>query len=114
MFLFWGVGFDSRDLNMKRFSFGVVLLLATSVQCLDNGLIRTPPMGWSTWNKFHCGINETLVKEIADVMAAKLSKFGYEYVNLDDCWLDSNRDSAGNLQGKYIYASFLDDWFLFR
>ncbi|XP_065840339.1 uncharacterized protein [Oscarella lobularis] len=84
---------------MKRFSFGVVLLLATSVQCLDNGLIRTPPMGWSTWNKFHCGINETLVKEIADVMAAKLSKFGYEYVNLDDCWLDSNRDSAGNLQG---------------
>src|SRR5438132_14392314 len=26
---------------------------------LDNGLARTPPMGWNSWNKFACkGLNE--------------------------------------------------------
>lgn len=24
------------------------------VQALDNGLARTPPMGWMTWERFRC------------------------------------------------------------
>lgn len=24
------------------------------VQALDNGLARTPPMGWMTWQRFRC------------------------------------------------------------
>ncbi len=27
------------------------------VLTLDNGLGRTPPMGWNSWNKFGCNIN---------------------------------------------------------
>lgn len=29
---------------------------------LDNGLGKTPPMGWNSWNKFGCNINETVIK----------------------------------------------------
>ncbi|XP_058114218.1 alpha-galactosidase 1-like [Magnolia sinica] len=64
---------------------------------LTNGVGRTPPMGWNSWNHFWCGINETIVRETADALVSTgLSKLGYEYVNLDDCWAELNRDSEGN------------------
>ena len=31
---------------------------------LDNGLAKTPPMGWNSWNKFGCNVNEKLIKEM--------------------------------------------------
>lgn len=51
-------------------------------------LALTPPMGWNSWNTFRCdGLNEQLVKEVADIMAANgMKEAGYEFVNLDDCW----------------------------
>lgn len=64
-------------------------------QCLalDNGLARTPQMGWNSWNHFHCGINQTIVEQTADAFIKNgLDKLGYEYVNIDDCWAKS-RDS---------------------
>jgi alpha-galactosidase len=78
----------------------VVLLLAvcsTVVLALDNGLGRTPQMGWNSWNHFACGINEQLIKDTAHTIATgPLKEAGYEYVNLDDCW-QKTRDSAGNV-----------------
>ena len=36
--------------------------------------------------------------QMADLMVAKGFKAaGYEYVNIDDCWLAKERDSDGNL-----------------
>lgn len=37
----------------------VILLLAfsTAAQALDNGLMRTPPMGWLAWERFRCDID---------------------------------------------------------
>ena len=31
------------------------------IYSLDNGLGKTPQMGWNTWNKFGCNINEELI-----------------------------------------------------
>ncbi|MEV5703738.1 NPCBM/NEW2 domain-containing protein [Actinoallomurus sp. NPDC052274] len=60
---------------------------------------QTPPMGWNSWNKFGCNINESLIKGIADSMVAVgLDRLGYKYVNIDDCWMAGTRDSAGRLQ----------------
>ncbi|MFG1694703.1 glycoside hydrolase family 27 protein [Nonomuraea sp. NPDC049309] len=68
-------------------------------QALDNGVGRTPPMGWNTWNTFGCNINETLIKETADALVSNgMRDLGYEYVVVDDCWFAPERDSAGNLQ----------------
>ncbi|PZE21067.1 NPCBM/NEW2 domain-containing protein [Paenibacillus xerothermodurans] len=72
---------------------------ARPVNALDNGLAETPPMGWNSWNKFGCNINENLIKEMADSMAASgMKEAGYEYVNIDDCWMAPTRDANGDLQ----------------
>lgn len=66
----------------------------------DNGVARTPPMGWNTWNTFGCNINETLIRQTADaIVSTGMRDRGYQYVVVDDCWFNPNRDTAGNLQG---------------
>ena len=59
----------------------------------------TPPMGWNSWNAFNCsGLNETLVKSMADAfITTGMKDVGYQYVNLDDCWMDG-RDASGKLK----------------
>ncbi|WP_440102376.1 glycoside hydrolase family 27 protein [Streptosporangium sp. H16] len=77
----------------------LALTPATQAQALENGVGRTPPMGWNTWNTFGCNINETLIKQTADALVNNgMRDLGYQYVVVDDCWFDPNRDSAGNLQ----------------
>jgi alpha-galactosidase len=54
---------------------------------VSNGLAKTPPMGWSSWNQFGETISEKLVIETIDALAAHgLRDAGYVYVNLDDGW----------------------------
>ncbi|TKY69000.1 Alpha-galactosidase 1 [Spatholobus suberectus] len=65
---------------------------------LANGLGATPPMGWNSWNHFYCRHNETIIRETADALVSSgLSKLGYIYVNIDDCWGEIARDGDGNL-----------------
>ncbi|UBU09454.1 lectin [Nonomuraea gerenzanensis] len=65
---------------------------------LDNGLARTPQLGWNDWNTFFCNVNETLIRQTADIMVSSgMAAAGYEYVNIDDCWSTRSRDAAGNL-----------------
>ena len=64
-----------------------------------NDLVKTPPMGWNSWNVFHENINENQIKEVADAMVSSgLRDAGYIYLNLDDNWMDTKRDANGNLQ----------------
>ncbi len=60
-----------------------------------NGLALTPPMGWNSWNKFACNVNEKTVRDTADAMVASgMRDAGYRYVVIDDCW-QGPRDSNG-------------------
>lgn len=64
---------------------------------LANGLGVTPPMGWNSWNHFHCDIDEKVIRETADALVSTgLAKLGYKYVNIDDCWAEYARDKEGN------------------
>ena len=88
------------------FSFIFFLLFITTVErswSLENGLARTPPMGWMSWARFACQIDcqtypadcisESLFKETADVLVNDgYKEAGYTYVNIDDCWSDLQRD----------------------
>src|SRR3978361_236370 len=50
-------------------------------------LAKTPPMGWNSWNKFACNVNERLIRETADAMVSTgMKDAGYQFVNVDDCW----------------------------
>ena len=62
-------------------------------------ILKTPPMGWSTWNTFGENINEELLIQTADVLINNGYKdAGYEYIIIDDCWSLKERDKYGNLQ----------------
>jgi alpha-galactosidase len=77
---------------------GLATAVAPSAQALTNGLAKAPQMGWNDWNAFGCNVTAALVEQTADKMAANgMQKAGYNYVNVDDCWMEPQRDSAGNL-----------------
>jgi alpha-galactosidase len=81
---------------------GMVAMVAspTPARALENGLARTPPMGFNNWNFTHCTstFNETSIKAVADAFVSKgLRDVGYTYVNIDDCWALPQRDAQGDL-----------------
>ncbi|MEI9977077.1 MAG: alpha-galactosidase [Ignavibacteriota bacterium] len=73
------------------------MVFASSLPALDNGLARTPPMGWNSWNKIGCNVAEASVKQAADAMVKSgMKDAGYQYIVIDDCWQVS-RDEEGNI-----------------
>ena len=64
-----------------------------------NGLALTPPMGWNDWYQYRCSITEDDVLANAKALVSTgLAKLGYNYLNLDDCWMAPARASDGQLQ----------------
>ncbi|MEP6732040.1 MAG: alpha-L-fucosidase [bacterium] len=62
-----------------------------------NGLAKTPPMGWNSWNKFAGRVDDAAVRGMADAMADNgMKAAGYEYINIDDTW-EGGRDAQGNI-----------------
>ena len=58
----------------------------------------TPPLGWNSWNTFGWDINEELIMSTADKMVEEgLLDAGYEYLVIDDCWAEDERDENGRL-----------------
>ncbi len=61
-------------------------------------LTPTPPMGWNSWNAFEKDIDETKIKEIADIMVSSgMRDAGYKYLVLDDAWIAAERNEKGQL-----------------
>ncbi len=91
------------------------------IYAIDNGVGRTPPMGWNGWNYLRCDINQDIVRSTADkIVELGLDKKGYKYINLDDCWQvardqttnkiipDPVRFKSGMAElGKYIHSKGL-------
>lgn len=76
-----------------------IFLIATAINAQKfDKLALTPPMGWNSWNKFGCNINEEIIKKMADAMVASgMKDAGYQYIVIDDCW-QGQRDSLGFIQ----------------
>ena len=52
-----------------------------------DGLAATPPMGWSSWNRFADRIDDATIRAMADALVTSgLRDAGYVYVNIDDGW----------------------------
>ena len=98
---------STRDMTLKRVSTETPapmppvkpkITLPPAPEVRYNGLAKTPPMGWNSWNKFASKVTDQLVRETADAMAANgMKAAGYEYINIDDTW-EADRDAQGNIQ----------------
>mgnify|MGYP000486492132 CR=1 FL=1 len=63
-------------------------------------LALTPPMGWNHWYTHYNRITDRLMREAADVMIAYgMADYGYQYVNIDDCWMVKPNDPDPELGG---------------
>jgi alpha-galactosidase len=51
--------------KLVQVSISVLLLLLGSSLALNNGLGKTPAMGWNTWNKYGCDISLDVIKSNA-------------------------------------------------
>uniref|UniRef100_A0A6J0T9K1 Alpha-galactosidase n=1 Tax=Pogona vitticeps TaxID=103695 RepID=A0A6J0T9K1_9SAUR len=93
---------------MRLVASSFLLAFVSLSMALDNGLLRTPPMGWLAWERFRCNvdcksdphncISEKLFMDMADCLATNgWRELGYVYVNIDDCWMAKERDASGQL-----------------
>ncbi|GJJ15332.1 hypothetical protein Clacol_009608 [Clathrus columnatus] len=98
---------------MFRITFSLLTLITFTVNALNNGVGKTPVMGYNgiviyfpcsradkillqAWNVFQCNINENLLLEQAKLLKSLgLFDVGYKQFNLDDCWAQKNRTAEG-------------------
>ena len=78
--------------------FAVALLTSLHTTAANrDSLALTPPMGFMTWNKYKEDINEQLIRQIANKMAADgYAEAGYKYIFIDDAW-QGGRDKRNNI-----------------
>lgn len=76
-----------------------------------NELALTPPMGWNSWYIYYHHVSDSFMRMSADAMIRSgMADYGYQYVNIDDCWMNKPgskdaeengpaRDADGNILG---------------
>jgi alpha-galactosidase len=58
-------------------------------------LALTPPMGWNHWYAHYDRITYQIMRQAADLMISNgMADVGYQYVNVDDCWMNSPSTNA--------------------
>ena len=72
---------------------------APSAAALDNGLAKTPPMGWNGFNYFQRSVTAAIAEGEADTLVSSgMKAAGYTTVNLDGGWDLLQRNAQGELQ----------------
>jgi alpha-galactosidase len=87
---------------------GAVLCALVGVAGMAAGPVKAdetasvlPQMGFNNWNSTHCRaeFDEGMIRGVADkFISLGLRDAGYQYVNVDDCWANWQRDKDGHLQ----------------
>src|SRR3569833_3024956 len=86
-----------KDVVLACSVMAVVVMLVGSGAAQAEPLAQTPPMGWNSWNKFGCNVDEAMIRGMADAMVSSgMKDAGYTYIVIDDCWQVS-RDAQGNI-----------------
>lgn len=80
-------------------------------QALNDGLARTPPMGWRSWNLFGKNVTQDIMtaiirgmadrKRTVDGVPTSLCDLGYCHVGLDDNWHQGKHYGENNGQCTY-------------
>ena len=66
-------------------------------------LALTPPMGFNDWDAYRCGVTARVIEQTALTMHTDgMQAAGYDYVNVDDCWLAATRAADGQLRANRV------------
>ncbi len=80
---------------------------------IGKGLVRTPPMGWNSWNCWGTSVDEVKMKEAAEALIRTgLINHGWAYVNIDDAWQGERDQKTGRISsnGKFPDMKALADF----
>ncbi|HTY11432.1 MAG TPA: glycoside hydrolase family 27 protein [Bacteroidota bacterium] len=81
--------------STKVAAFLILIIATASYGQKFQNLALTPPMGWNSWNRFGCNVDEKMIRDMADAMVSSgMRDAGYQYIVIDDCW-HGGRDSLG-------------------
>eukprot|EP00966_Prymnesium_polylepis_P038255 887262-Prymnesium_polylepis.1 len=73
---------------------------------LNNGVGRKPPMALNSWCALGCSasmLNASSIKIAADLLVSTgLAARGYEYVNLDDCYIAPGAAGRNATTGRLV------------
>ena len=80
--------------NLKMLPLIYSLLFLPLAFSLPDGLHRTPPMGWTSWNTyFEENSQEKMISQIDALLELNLHQFGYNILTIDDYWQLPERDN---------------------
>ena len=54
----------------------------------NNSFVKTPPMGWNSWDCYGPAVTEQIVRRNAEFMASHLKRFDWEYIVVDIQWYE--------------------------
>lgn len=55
---------------------------------IGDKIALTPPMGWNSWYIHYDRVSDKIMRQAADLMITSgMAYYGYQYVNIDDCWM---------------------------
>ena len=69
----------------------IATLMVRRSSALANGLARTPPLGWRSWNAYGGSVTQEKMEAVMeafvdDTKGFSLKSLGYEFIGLDDGW----------------------------
>lgn len=74
--------------------------------CVGEEICLSPPMGWNSWYSYSEAVSQEGMERVAEqLVASGLADYGWQYVNIDDCW-QGERDAAGVLQPNEKFPDF--------
>jgi alpha-galactosidase len=68
---------------------------------VGDNLALTPPMGWNSWYIHYSRVTDGHMRRAVDAMIDfGMADFGYQYANIDDCWMVEPNDEDPKRAGK--------------
>ena len=87
----------SMNYNILLYIFSLLAGNSYVAKALPDGLHKTPPMGWTSWNAFFTYFNEEkMIEQAIALQDLGLDELGYKFLTIDDQWHLPNRDAVTN------------------
>lgn len=78
--------------------FAFAIISVRCIEALDNGVARSPPLGYSNWNYFHNKINASIFHDTAKFMKDNgFLEAGYNYITLGGIGYANGSTPGGNI-----------------